>query len=409
MTLEQLEEKLKGREPGLMDASGQYAVLVPLVEREGKLHILYEVRSQDMRRQPGEVCFPGGRIEGDETPEACAIRETEEELGIPTASITVLGRLDFVAHRANFIMYPVLARVETAAAERMALNPAGGRSHLSGAAGAHRAQSAAGVQLRPEAPPAGGLPLSADRHPTGISVAAGEGDGARLSVAGPRHLGADRADHTASGGPAGRRDGMSGAEHLGPYLLGVKEGSFPWGRQPGPGGLRYSEAGLAGVRPGDGERLSAPDAGGPGGGSLTGVEREERAAQCARENLAHSGLEGTVLQADWRQVTLPAGGFDLVISNPPYFQPGHGGDGGGARQADCSLEELCRTAARLLRNRGRFALCHRPERLADLMCALRGAAWSPNGCGCWPMGRSIPSCVLMEAVRRGRPGLRIEP
>ena len=124
MTLEQLEEKLRGREPGLMDASGQYAVLVPLVEREGKLHILYEVRSQDMRRQPGEVCFPGGRIEGDETPEACAIRETEEELGIPTASITVLGRLDFVAHRANFIMYPVLARVETAAAERMALNPA---------------------------------------------------------------------------------------------------------------------------------------------------------------------------------------------------------------------------------------------------------------------------------------------
>ena len=81
MTLEQLEEKLRGREPGLMDASGQYAVLVPLVEREGKLHILYEVRSQDMRRQPGEVCFPGGRIEGDETPEACAIRETEEAPG----------------------------------------------------------------------------------------------------------------------------------------------------------------------------------------------------------------------------------------------------------------------------------------------------------------------------------------
>ena len=90
MTLEQLEEKLKGREPGLMDASGQYAVLVPLVEREGKLHILYEVRSQDMRRQPGEVCFPGGRIEGDETPEACAIRETEEELGIPAEAMISL-------------------------------------------------------------------------------------------------------------------------------------------------------------------------------------------------------------------------------------------------------------------------------------------------------------------------------
>lgn len=173
---------------------------------------------------------------------------------------------------------------------------------------------------------------------------------------------------------------MSGAEHLGPYLLGVKEGVFPLGGDSLAGGLRYSEAGLAGVRPGDGERLSAPDAGGPGGGALShgsGAGGAGR-AQCARENLAHSGLEGTVLQADWRQVTLPAGGFDLVISNPPYFQPGHGGDGGGARQADCSLEELCRTAARLLRNRGRFALCHRPERLADLMCALRGSGLEPK-------------------------------
>ena len=147
-----------------------------------------------------------------------------------------------------------------------------------------------------------------------------------------------------------------------------------------------------------------------GGLSLTGVEREERAAQCARENLVHCGLEGTVLQADWRQVTLPAGGFDLVISNPPYFQPGHGGDGGGARQADCSLEELCRTAARLLRNRGRFALCHRPERLADLMCALRGSGLEPKRMRLLAHGpEHPPSCVLMEAVRRGRPGLRIEP
>ena len=80
MTLEQLEEKLRGREPA-DGRSGQYAVLVPLVEREGKLHILYEVRSQDMRRSPGRSASE--RIEGDETPEACAIRETEEELGIP--------------------------------------------------------------------------------------------------------------------------------------------------------------------------------------------------------------------------------------------------------------------------------------------------------------------------------------
>ena len=135
-----------------------------------------------------------------------------------------------------------------------------------------------------------------------------------------------------------------------------------------------------------------------------GSGQEEQAAQCARENLAHSGLEGTVLQADWRQVTLPAGRFDLVISNPPLLPAWTRRGRGEARQADCSLEELCRTAARLLRNRGRFALCHRPERLADLMCALRGSGLEPKRMRLLAHGpEHPPSCVLMEAVRRGGP------
>ena len=125
MTIAEMKHHFTHRELGIQGAVGEYAILVPLAQWEGKLCLLFETRAETLvGHQPGEVCFPGGRIEGDETPEACAIRETEEELGIPTASITVLGRLDFVAHRANFIMYPVLARVETAAAERMALNPA---------------------------------------------------------------------------------------------------------------------------------------------------------------------------------------------------------------------------------------------------------------------------------------------
>ena len=110
-----LERLLKGRTPGLMDATGRYAVLVPLVRGEDGLSLLYEVRARSLRRQPGEVCFPGGRIEGEESPEACALRETWEELAIPSDKIQVLGRLDFIAHRANFIMWPVLGLVEEAA------------------------------------------------------------------------------------------------------------------------------------------------------------------------------------------------------------------------------------------------------------------------------------------------------
>lgn len=119
-----IQDRLNGREPGLMDASARYAVLVPLVEREDGLYLLYEVRAAGMRRQPGEVCFPGGRMEGDESPEQCALRECQEELGIPTSCVEVLGRLDFIAHRANFIMYPILGKVGAGAVERLSPNPA---------------------------------------------------------------------------------------------------------------------------------------------------------------------------------------------------------------------------------------------------------------------------------------------
>ncbi|MBQ8801195.1 MAG: CoA pyrophosphatase [Clostridium sp.] len=110
--------------PGLLDGRQSYAVLVPLVERSDGLHVLYEVRALTLRRQPGEVCFPGGHMEDGETPEQCALRETFEELGIPEEKIRVLGRLDFVAHRANFIMYPILAVISGETADRMEPNPA---------------------------------------------------------------------------------------------------------------------------------------------------------------------------------------------------------------------------------------------------------------------------------------------
>ena len=124
MDWKELEQALQSRTPGLMDATGRYAVLVPLVEGEDGLSLLYEVRSGTLRRQPGEVCFPGGRMEGTESPEACALRETWEELGIPPETIRVLGRLDFIAHRANFIMYPILARVDRSGVDQMRCSPA---------------------------------------------------------------------------------------------------------------------------------------------------------------------------------------------------------------------------------------------------------------------------------------------
>ena len=124
MRLEEVKEKLSGRTPGLMDCQRFFAVLVPLIEREDGLYLLYEVRARTMHSQPGEVCFPGGRMEPGEDARQCALRETWEELAIPEEKIQILGELDFIAHRSNFLMQPVLALVEEGALEEMCLNPA---------------------------------------------------------------------------------------------------------------------------------------------------------------------------------------------------------------------------------------------------------------------------------------------
>ena len=70
-----------------------YAVLIPLVETESGNALLLEVRSEKVR-QPGEICFPGGRSECGETVVETAVRETCEELGIEPSEIEVISELE---------------------------------------------------------------------------------------------------------------------------------------------------------------------------------------------------------------------------------------------------------------------------------------------------------------------------
>lgn len=71
------------------------AVLVPLLERDGEICLLFTKRPMELRRHAGQVCFPGGRIdESDADDLAAALRETEEEIGLPPGNVEVLGRLD---------------------------------------------------------------------------------------------------------------------------------------------------------------------------------------------------------------------------------------------------------------------------------------------------------------------------
>lgn len=122
--LREITQKLSGHTPKLQGADREYAVLVPLVEQCGALHLLFEVRADSLSRQPGEVCFPGGKIEPGESPTACAVRETGEELGIPASSIQVLAHLDFICHQSGFLMHPILAQVDAWAVTHLKPGPA---------------------------------------------------------------------------------------------------------------------------------------------------------------------------------------------------------------------------------------------------------------------------------------------
>ncbi|WP_214841988.1 CoA pyrophosphatase [Exiguobacterium sp. s150] len=82
------------------------AVLIPLTEVDGVWHVVFEVRAHTMRRQPGEIAFPGGRLDQGETPLEAAIRETSEELTLPQADIEVIGRLQPLATPHRQLIYP---------------------------------------------------------------------------------------------------------------------------------------------------------------------------------------------------------------------------------------------------------------------------------------------------------------
>jgi 8-oxo-dGTP pyrophosphatase MutT (NUDIX family) len=83
------------------------AVLVPLFERDGEVHVQLVRRPETMRNHGGQVAFPGGKIDPeDESLRATALREADEELGIGPASVDVLGALDDCPTSTGYIVTP---------------------------------------------------------------------------------------------------------------------------------------------------------------------------------------------------------------------------------------------------------------------------------------------------------------
>jgi 8-oxo-dGTP pyrophosphatase MutT (NUDIX family) len=101
------------RLPGREGSATPAAVLVPLVNRTDGLVVLLTQRSADLPDHPGQISFPGGRIEPEDVDAgAAALRETEEEIGLPRERVTLLGRLPDYETVTGYRVTPVVAWVE---------------------------------------------------------------------------------------------------------------------------------------------------------------------------------------------------------------------------------------------------------------------------------------------------------
>ena len=156
------------------------------------------------------------------------------------------------------------------------------------------------------------------------------------------------------------------------------------------------------------------------------LEIQAQAAELARRSAQDSGFARRirVWQADlrrWRDWLEP-GTMDLAAMNPPYFPLGSGGvpPSPSARIArhetadphlpGCTLADAAGAASGLLRPGGRFCICHRPERLADVLAVLRAAGLEPKRLR---FAQKAPGCppwlLLCEGRKGGKPGLKMEP
>lgn len=113
LSLENIINICTHRKPGVVGKHRSFSVLLPLVEMEDGLHVLFELRSPDLDAQPGEVCFPGGAMEAGETPLQASVRETMEELGIKREDIKIINKLDTLQSHANLSIYCYLGIINT--------------------------------------------------------------------------------------------------------------------------------------------------------------------------------------------------------------------------------------------------------------------------------------------------------
>ena len=156
------------------------------------------------------------------------------------------------------------------------------------------------------------------------------------------------------------------------------------------------------------------------GTHFVGLEIQEESADMARRSVAHNHLQDkiTITCGDIKEAgaIFGAGSFDVVTTNPPYMNDHHGLQNNDMPKAIarheilCSLEDVVREGAKVLKVGGRFYMVHRPFRLAEIIRTLSKYKLEPKRMRfVHPYVDKEPNMVLIEAVKGGNPMVKIEP
>lgn len=155
------------------------------------------------------------------------------------------------------------------------------------------------------------------------------------------------------------------------------------------------------------------------GKHFTGLEIQEEMAEMASRSVRLNGLEEKIdiITGDIKEAGRIFGGasFDVVTTNPPYMNDSHGLKNPELPKAIarhevlCTLEDVVREGARVLRPGGRFYMVHRPHRLIEIITALTKYRLEPKRMKMvHPFVDKEANMVLIEAVRGGRSMIKVE-
>lgn len=150
------------------------------------------------------------------------------------------------------------------------------------------------------------------------------------------------------------------------------------------------------------------------------LDIQENAVQQVKNSIAYNQIESRlyVHQCDLRQIenTFAAESFSLVTMNPPYKPVNTGIESMGEsakiarHEVCCTIGDACRAAAYLLKFGGRFCMCHRPERLADVMSEMRRCKLEPKRLRfVQDKAGDAPFLFLIEGRKGAKSFLRVAP